>query len=54
MIREEDFKRELDRIEKEVQRMERPTKTEFMRLVKTMEINLKQPEEFEMPEFLKR
>lgn len=54
MIREEDVMRAVKTLEKNVDEMQRPTKTEFLRLIKQFKIELEQPVEFEIPEFLRR
>lgn len=54
MIREEDLTREVKKMEQAVQSLDRPTKVEFMRIITKFKIAMKQPERFEVPEFLRR
>ncbi len=41
-------------LEKDVEKMSRPTKTEFLRLITKMKIDLEQPDGIEIPDFLRR
>ena len=54
MIDEAKVMKAIKTLEKAVEKMERPTKTEFLRAITKMKMNLEQPEEFEIPEFLRR
>lgn len=54
MIDENLVLKEIKNLEKEVESMERPTRQGFLRLIRLMKINLEQPEEFVIPEFLRR
>ena len=44
----------VEKLEKEVETMERPTRVGFLRLIKQFKIDLEQPIEFDIPEFLRR
>ncbi len=51
-----DIEAGFNRAEKEVMAMERPTKTEFIRILrslKKMAVNYETPEQIEIPEFLR-
>ena len=52
MIREEVVYKEVRRLEKSIENMEHITKMAVMREIAKMKMNLEQPIEFEIPEFL--
>ena len=54
MIKEEDLMREVEKMEKAVDNLDRPTKVEFKRIIKQFKIAMEQPERFPIPEFLRR
>ena len=54
MIKEEVLMKAVEKMEKEVERMERPTRQGFLRIIKEFKINMEQPIDFEIPEFLRR
>lgn len=54
MIREEEVMRAIKDLEKEVEKMDRPTKSGFLRAITKLKMSLEQPTEFEIPEFLRR
>lgn len=54
MIDEKDFLREVETMEKKIVYMDRPSKTEVLRVIAEFKIALSQPERFEMPTFLRR
>jgi len=54
MINETLITKEIAKLEKSIDSMEHITKTAVLREIKKMKINLEQPEEFIIPEFLRR
>lgn len=54
MIREEDVIRAVRELEKTVENMRYPTKTEFLKAITKFKTDLAQPIEFEIPSFLRR
>lgn len=52
MIRDEVVYKEVRRLEKSIENMEHITKMAVMREIAKMKMNLEQPIEFEIPEFL--
>ena len=54
MIREEDVMRAVRELEKTVENMRYPTKTEFLKAITKFKIDLAQPERFKIPDFLRR
>ena len=52
MISESLIMKEISRLEKNIDNMDHITKTAVLREIKKMKINLEQPEEFIIPDFL--